>query len=49
MASGRLADIEACRMVARWGYTNAVHSGAQAWLRKRDYEKVGREYLECLA
>ena len=49
MASGRLADVEACRMVARWGYTNAAHAGAQAWLKIRHYEQVDRKYLECLA
>jgi hypothetical protein len=41
VASGRLAEVDACRMAAPWGYTNAAQAGAHAWLRQRDYERVG--------
>ena len=47
-AAGRLANAEACRMVARWGYTNAAQSGGQAWLKKDIYEPIDLQYLECL-
>jgi len=36
-AAGRLGNVVTCRMVARWGYTNAAQSGGQAWLRKNTF------------
>jgi hypothetical protein len=47
--AGRISDLSSCRAVVRWAYTNATTSGAQAWLRAKDYEQVDRRYLECLA
>lgn len=47
-AAGRVIDLESCRAVVRWGYTNAFTSGAQAWLRAGAYEPVDSRYLGCL-
>jgi 5-methylcytosine-specific restriction endonuclease McrA len=43
--AGRTMDIVASRAIARWSYSNAVTSGAQAWLRAGVYEKVGSDYM----
>jgi len=48
-AAGRVSDITSTRAVARWGYANALHGGAQAWLRARTFEPVDVHYLDCLA
>lgn len=48
-AAGRTTDIAASRAVARWGYSNALASGSQAWLRPRAYEKVGPDYASLWA
>jgi 5-methylcytosine-specific restriction endonuclease McrA len=48
-AAGRISDLSSTRAVARWGYTNALTGGAQAWLRSRIYEPVDPSYLGCLA
>ena len=46
--AGRTADVASTRAVARWGYANALSSGAQAWLRAGTYELVDDTYLGCL-
>ncbi len=48
-AAGRISDPASSRAVARWGYANAVTSGAQAWLRAGRYEPVDVNYLNCMA
>ncbi len=48
-AAGRTADLDSCRAVVRWGYANALSSGAQAWLRAGSYEPVDDDYLRQLA
>ena len=47
-AAGCISDISSSRAVARWGYANALHGGAQAWLRARTFEPVDMHYLDCL-
>jgi hypothetical protein len=46
--AGRISDLSSMRAVARWGYTNALTGGAQAWLRARIYEPVDQSYVGCL-
>jgi len=46
--AGRVADREACRAVARWGYGNGIASGARAWVRANVYEQVVPNYLGAL-
>lgn len=48
-AAGRIADPDACRAVARWGYSNAVASSAQAWLRQREFDRINDGYMDCFA
>ncbi len=47
--AGRISDLSSSRAVVRWAYTNATSSGAQAWLRAKDYERIDHHYLDCLA
>lgn len=48
-AAGRVSEPDACRAVARWGYSNAASTGAHAWLRADSYESVDQRYLDILA
>jgi 5-methylcytosine-specific restriction endonuclease McrA len=48
-AAGRNADLSATHAVARWGYSNAVTSGARAWIKPEAYEAIDISYLGCLA
>ncbi|MEI8168838.1 MAG: HNH endonuclease [Rhodoferax sp.] len=48
-AAGRTADLSASHAVARWGYSNAVSSGARAWIKPEAYEAIDSSYLGCLA
>lgn len=47
--AGCPTELVSCRAVVRWGYTNALTSGAQAWLSRGDYEPVDAEYLRFLS
>jgi hypothetical protein len=47
--AGRPADQVASRAVAAWGYSNAISSRAQAWLRAGLYEPVSPVYAECFS
>jgi 5-methylcytosine-specific restriction endonuclease McrA len=47
--AGRMSDLRSTHAVARWGYANAMTSGAQAWLRARAYEPIDSSYIECLS
>lgn len=47
--AGRPIDIGSSRAVARWGYSNALLGGAQAWLKATSYEPVTEEYVRALA
>lgn len=44
-AAGKISDLSAMYAVARWGYASAVQSSAQAWVKSKVFESVGREYL----
>jgi hypothetical protein len=46
--AGRDADVSASHAVARWGYGNAIASGARAWVKVGAYEAVDDSYLGCL-
>ncbi len=43
--AGIPADRNASRSVSGWAYQAAFRAEAQAWIRKREYEKVGADYL----
>jgi 5-methylcytosine-specific restriction endonuclease McrA len=43
--AGITADAGSMSSVARWGYANAVASGAQGWLRSAHYEAIESNYL----
>jgi 5-methylcytosine-specific restriction endonuclease McrA len=45
---GRSVDIESSRAVARWGYSNALMGGGQAWLQSKQFEPVTPAYLKAL-
>jgi hypothetical protein len=47
--AGRVVDQKSSLAEARWGYGNAVSSGAQAWVKSGVYEMIGTEYVTCLA
>ncbi len=47
-AAGRISEPTSSLAVARWGYANAMTSGAQAWHRAKIYERVDKHYLDCL-
>ena len=44
--AGIMADAGSTHSVVRWGYTNAVTSGAQGWIRAAQYEPIDGNYLE---
>ena len=46
--AGRVVDRESSLAVARWGYGNAVSSGAQAWVKAGVYEPVSAGYMACM-
>ncbi|MEI6601437.1 MAG: HNH endonuclease [Comamonadaceae bacterium] len=48
-ASGRVSDRKSCISVARWGYANALNSGAQAWIHTKAYQEINIDYIACLA
>ena len=43
--AGIIADEDSMDSVARWGYANAVASGAQGWLRSAQYEAIDESYM----
>ncbi len=45
--AGIKADAPTTLSVARWGYSNAMDSGGQAWLKSASYELIGMEYMDC--
>jgi 5-methylcytosine-specific restriction endonuclease McrA len=47
-AAGRISDKSSCRSVARWGYSNAMSGGGQAWVKSNAYEPVDQAYIDCL-
>ena len=44
--AGVVTDERSMHAVARWGYANAVASGAQGWIRSAQYEPVEGAYLK---
>ena len=44
--AGITTDAGSMHSVARWGYANAVASGAQGWVRSAQYEPIEGDYLE---
>ena len=44
--AGIVADEGSMHSVARWGYANAVASGAQGWIRSAQYEPIEGAYLK---
>ena len=46
-AAGLTVEAEVSRQVARWGYANAMASGAQAWRATQDYEPIDSTYTIC--
>jgi 5-methylcytosine-specific restriction endonuclease McrA len=48
-AAGRSIDMDSTRAVARWGYSNALMGGGQAWRKASDYEPVTDGYMRALA
>ena len=43
--SGIKADVGSTHSVAKWGYANALASGAQGWVRSAHYEAIDGNYL----
>jgi len=43
--AGIIADEDSMDSVARWGYANAVASGAQGWLKSAQYEAIDESYM----
>ena len=43
--AGINADASTTVSVARWGYSNAIGGGGQAWLKANTYEPIGEAYL----
>jgi len=46
--AGIIADQSSMNSVARWGYANAVASGAQGWVKSARYEPIDHHYLRFL-
>ncbi len=46
--SGIVADRASMNAVARWGYSNAVAGGSQAWIKSSQYESIDDSYLGLL-
>jgi len=44
--AGINADVSTTLAVARWGYSNAMNSGAQAWLKSNAYEPIRECYMD---
>jgi len=44
--AGIVIDEASMHSVARWGYANAIASGAQGWVRSAHYEPIEGRYLE---
>ena len=47
--AGHDSDVKASHAVVRWGYSNALSSGARAWVKAGTYESVDHQYLQCLS
>ncbi len=47
--AGRLGDLRSSLAITRWGYGNALSSGAQAWLKAGVYEAVTQNCIQSLA
>jgi 5-methylcytosine-specific restriction endonuclease McrA len=47
--AGINADASTTLAVARWGYSNAMGSGGQAWVESAQYELIESTYLELWA
>lgn len=45
--AGINADAYTTLSVARWGYSNAMGSGGQAWLKSNVYEPIHEGYIDC--
>ena len=45
--AGIMADEGSMDSVARWGYANAVASGAQGWIKPALYEPIDNNYLKA--
>ncbi len=43
--AGIMADHTSTEAVARWGYANAIHGGAQGWMKPSHYELIDGSYL----
>ena len=43
--AGIYADASTTLAVARWGYSNAMSSGGQAWLNSKVYETIYEGYM----
>lgn len=48
VAAGINADASTTLSVARWGYSNAMSGGAQAWIKPSHYENINDSYLGVL-
>jgi 5-methylcytosine-specific restriction endonuclease McrA len=46
--AGHDSDVSASHAIARWGYGNAIASGARAWVKAGAYEPVDDSYLGYL-
>lgn len=47
--AGINADASTTLSIARWGYSNAMGSGGQAWVKSAQYELIESTYLELWA
>lgn len=48
-SAGFVIDTQTAQRVGSWAYSNAVASGAQAWLTANNYSTIDRRYMECFA
>ena len=46
--AGIKSDVRTTISVARWGYSNALSSGALSWIKANTYELINHDFLEVL-
>ena len=48
LKAGVLNDRAAVLSIARWGYSNAIESNSQAWVKPKSYQHIDKGFLELL-
>jgi hypothetical protein len=44
--AGIMADQSSTDAVARWGHSNAIEGGSQAWIKAASYEPIDESYFD---